>query len=84
MDEKNISEEISYNKNSSEVIDHTCDQNGNNLFNTEGVVYFSSIHSINATNYISMNDDEKFIYKYFAPFLSSNNREDLSSGSEYD
>ena len=35
MDYKNTSEEISYHKNSSEVIDHTNDYNGNNLFNTE-------------------------------------------------
>ena len=31
-----------------------------------------------------MNDDETFIHKYYAPFLSSNNHEDVSSGSEYD
>ena len=31
-----------------------------------------------------MNDDENFIHKYYAPFLPSNNNEDVSSGSEYD
>ena len=35
------------------------------------------------TNDISMNDDETFIHKYYAPFLSSNNREVVSSRSEY-
>ena len=40
------------------------------------------IHFINATNYISMNDDDNFIHKYYAPFLSSNKHEDVSSGSE--
>ena len=31
-----------------------------------------------------MNDDANFIHKYYAPFLQSNNHEDISSGSEYD
>ena len=31
IDEKYISEEISSHNNSAEVIDHTCDDNGNNL-----------------------------------------------------
>ena len=31
-----------------------------------------------------MNDDDKFIHKYYAPFLSSKNHSDVSSGSEYD
>ena len=43
----------------------------------------TSIQSINGTNYKSMNDDENFIHKYYAPFLPSNNNEDVSSGSEY-
>ena len=30
-----------------------------------------------------MNDDEKIIHKYYAPFLPSKNNEDVSSGSEY-
>ena len=42
------------------------------------------IRYTNETNYISMNDDDTFIQKYYAPFLSSNNHEDASSGSEYD
>ena len=35
MNEGNTSEEISSNKNSAELIDHTCDDNGINLLNTE-------------------------------------------------
>ena len=31
-----------------------------------------------------MKDNETFIHKYYAPFLSSKNPEDVSSGSEYD
>ena len=31
-----------------------------------------------------MNDDELYINKYYAPFLSSKDHEDISSGSEYD
>ena len=31
-----------------------------------------------------MNEDEKFIQKYYAPFLPSKTNEDVSSGSEYD
>ena len=31
-----------------------------------------------------MNDDGNSMHKYYAPFLSSNNLEDVSSGSEYD
>ena len=42
------------------------------------------INSINATNDVSMNDYDNSIYKYYATFLSSNNHEDVSSGSEYD
>ena len=34
MDDKNASEKISCHKNSTELIDHTCDDNGINLFNT--------------------------------------------------
>ena len=43
-----------------------------------------SIHSSNANNYISGNNEENFIHKYYEPFLSSNNHEDVSSGTEYD
>ena len=32
IDDKNTIEEISCNKNSAEVIDHTCDDNGNHFF----------------------------------------------------
>ena len=30
-----------------------------------------------------MNDDDNYIHKYYAPFLSSKNHDDVSSGSEY-
>ena len=79
MDEKNISEKISYHYNSAELIYHTCDDNGINLINTEEEEDVASIHSINGTNDISMNDDDNFIHKYYAPFLSSNNHEDVFS-----
>ena len=44
----------------------------------------TSIHSINATTDIYINYDEDFIHKDYAPFVLSNNHEDVSSGSEYD
>ena len=72
-DESNISEEITYNHNSVEVIDHTCDKNETKIFNTEEETDAISIHYINATNDTSMIDGEKIIHKYYAPFLSSNN-----------
>ena len=43
-----------------------------------------SIHSIILTNEISMNDDDNYIHNCYAQFLSSNNHEDLISGTEYD
>ena len=43
----------------------------------------ASIQSINGNNDISMNYNETFIHKYYAPFLTSNNDEDVSSVSEY-
>ena len=43
----------------------------------------TSIQYINGTNAISMNDDKNSIHKYYAPFLPSNNNEDVSSRSEY-
>ena len=49
--------------NSSEIIDHTCDDNGINLLNAEEESYTTSIHSINETNDISMNHDDNFIHK---------------------
>ena len=64
------------------MIDHTFNDNANNLLNNEQEVDFTSIHSINATNDISMNDDENLIHKYNAPFLISKNHADVSSGSE--
>ena len=46
MGENSINEGISSHRNSSEVTDHICDDNGNNLINTEEEAY--------ATNGISM------------------------------
>ena len=61
-------------------MDHTCDENGNIVLNVEktDITY---IHSINSTNNVSMNEDDKYNYKYYAPFLSSKNHEDVSSSS---
>ena len=47
-------------------------------------MYVTSINSINETNYISMNDDDNFMHKYYAPFSSSNNNKDVSYVTEYD
>ena len=66
------------------MIDYTCDDNGINLLNTKEEAGVTSIHYINGSNDISMNDDENFIRKYYTQFLPSNNHEDISSGSEYD
>ena len=71
MNEKNTSEEKSSHQNSAQVIDHTCDDNGINLLNTEEKSYFKSIHYINATNDIYMNYNDKIFHKYYAAFLSS-------------
>ena len=68
---------MSSHKNSVEVIDHACDDNQINLFNTDEEADITSIHSINATNDISRNDDDNFIGKHYAPFLSKI-REDVS------
>ena len=66
------------------MIDHTCYYNGINSLDIEEEAGVTSTRSINGTNDISMNDDENFIHKYYAPFLPSKNHEDISSGSEYD
>ena len=84
MQDKNTSEDISCHQNSTKLMDHTCNDNANNVLNIEEKAYVTSIHSINANNDISINDDDSYIHNYYAPFLSSNNHEDLSSGSEYD
>ena len=68
MDENNTSAELSSHQNLLEVIDHTYDETGINLLNTEEESYVTSIHSINATNNISMYYDDNFIHKYYAPF----------------
>ena len=70
MDKTYINEQISSHHNPAEVIDHTCDDNGNNLLNTEEETDVTSINYINATNDISMIDDGNVIHKYYAPFLS--------------
>ena len=46
-----------------EVIDHTCDDNLNNLLNYEEEAGVTYIISINGTNEISMNDDDNFTHK---------------------
>ena len=84
FDENNISEEISSHQKSAEVIDHTCDDNGKNLISIKEESGVTSIHSINATNDISMKGYGNFIHKYYASFLSSKNHKDLFSVSEYD
>ena len=63
MYESNISEEISSHQNSAEVIDHTCDDNGNFLLHIEEEADIILINSINAANDISMKNDDNFIYK---------------------
>ena len=62
-------------QNPEEIIYHTCNDNGINLLNTREEADVISIHSINSTNDISMNDDDNYIHKYYAPFLSSKNHE---------
>ena len=71
MDVNNTSEAISYHQILAKGIDHTCDDNGNNLPNTEEEADVTSIHYINATNEISINDDDNSIHKYYALLLSS-------------
>ena len=44
-------------------MDHTCDENGNNVRNIEERADFTSVHSTNTTNTISMNDDENYMHK---------------------
>ena len=69
MDDNNESEELESHQNSTGVIDHTCDDNGTNLLNTEEESDFTSIQFINWNNDISMIDDGHFVHKYYAPFL---------------
>ena len=65
---KNTSEQISSHQNSAELIDHTCDDNGYNVLNSEKEADVTSIHSINATSEISMNDDDNFIHNIIPCF----------------
>ena len=50
------------------MIDHACDDNGNNVLNMEEEADVTCINYINETNDISMNDVKHFIHKYYAPF----------------
>ena len=63
---------------------NTRDYNGNIVLNIEEEADVISIHSINATNDISLNHDEKYMHTYYVPLFSSNHQEDGSSVSEYD
>ena len=81
MDKNNIGEAISSDKNSSEIIDHTYDDNGINSVNIEEEYNVTFIISINAINDISMNYGENYMHKYYAPFLSSKNHADIFSGT---
>ena len=58
-DKNHISDEYLYHHNWEEKIDHTLDENGINLVNTEKEMDFTSINSINETNHISMKHNEK-------------------------
>ena len=69
MDDNNAIEELASHQNSTVVISRTCDDNGINLLNIEEEADVTSIQSISVTDDISMNDDENFIHKYYAPFL---------------
>ena len=66
--DNNAKEEISCHQNPEEVFQHACDNNGNNFLNIKEEVYVVYIHSINATNNISINEYDNFIHKYFAQF----------------
>ena len=61
-------------------MDYSCDENGNNVLNIEEEADVTYIYSINATHDISMNDVDNYMHKYYVPFLSSDNHEDVSSG----
>ena len=68
MDDKNASEELASNQNSTGVIVHACDDTETNLLNIEEEADVTYIQSINGTNDISINNDEHFIHKYYALF----------------
>ena len=68
-------------QNSSEIIDHEYDDSGMNLDHTEEEVDVTYINYTNETSIISMNDDVNVFYKYYSHFLSSNNQEDVSTGT---
>ena len=84
MDDNTSSEEIASHNNSTVLIDHTRDDNGINLLNTEEESDVTSIQYISGTNGISINEDENFIHKYYVPFLPAKNNEDAYSRSKYD
>ena len=83
MNKNKVSEEISYHHNSAWVTDHACDDSGINLINTEEEVYFTCIHYRNETNDRNNNNDDNILHKYYAPFLSSKDQEDISTVTEY-
>ena len=60
---------MSSQNNPETLIDHTCNDNGNNLLNTKEEVDVTPIYSISATNDTSMNDYEIFIQIYYALFF---------------
>ena len=66
--QNNISKNISSHQNSAQIIDHTCDDNGINIVNTEEGADLTSIHYINEINVTSMNDNENYIHEYYAQF----------------
>ena len=51
-------------------MDRTRDDNLNHVLYIQEEADVTSIHYINASNDISMNDDENYVQKYYAPFLS--------------
>ena len=84
MDVNNTSEEILCHQDSEKVMVKRTYSSGNNVLNIEEEADSTSIHSINETNYISMNYYDNYMHEYYAPFLSSKNHEYVSSGSKYD
>ena len=77
----NTNEEISCHQKPAEVIDYIYNDNVNIVLNIEEEKDITSIHYINKTNDMSMNDDDNFIHEYYAPFLSWNNHEYASCRS---
>ena len=70
-----------FHQNPVQIFDHTCDDNGIKLINTEEAVDVAYIHYINASNDLSMNYDDNYVHKYYAPFVSSTNHQGVFSGT---